>query len=259
MEDRLRQLMTLGREHYLAREYDKAEALLTQVVEEHQGFADVFNMLGVIYHEHGRFTEAETSFENALRINPNYTEAALNLSVTCNDLGKYDRAREIYSQAIARTHDQAGTLDPFARGKLANMHAELGEAYASIGFYGEAVREYRNALELCPTFVDLRTRLAGVYRDMGDYEHSMAEFAQIKLSNPDYLPARIAHGVTLFSLGRLDEAIAEWRAVLAQDGNNRTAAAYLRMVQRDGDAPRPGSAVAVEPLPVDASGEITTE
>ena len=36
--------------------------------------------------------DAEEAFENALRLNPRYTEAALNLSVTYNDRGKYERA-----------------------------------------------------------------------------------------------------------------------------------------------------------------------
>jgi len=244
MNDQLRQLIAIGREHYQAREYEKAERCLSQVVEEHQGFADIFNMLGVIYHEQGRFKEAEESFEGALRINPNYTEAALNLSVTCNDLGKYDRARELYSQAIARTHEQPGSVDPFARGKLANMHADLGEVYASIGFYDESVREYKNALELCPSFVDLRTRLANVYRDKGDYDAAMAEFAQIKAASPDFLPARVSLGVTLYSLDRADEAKAEWRAVLDRAPDNRAAAAYLRMVERADGAPKPGSAIS---------------
>ena len=56
MDVRLRQLMYLAREHYENREYEKAEPLLRQVVSEHQGFADIFNLLGVIQHSQSRFT-----------------------------------------------------------------------------------------------------------------------------------------------------------------------------------------------------------
>ncbi|MBT8494342.1 MAG: tetratricopeptide repeat protein, partial [Deltaproteobacteria bacterium] len=82
MNDELRHLFILGREHYHAGDYDLAETYLSQVVDEHPHFADVFNMLGVIHHGQGRFSEAEEAFEKALALNPNYTEAALNLSVT---------------------------------------------------------------------------------------------------------------------------------------------------------------------------------
>jgi tetratricopeptide (TPR) repeat protein len=98
-------------------------------------------MLGVIYHAQGRFSDAEEAFEHALKINPRYTEAALNLSVTYNDRGKYDRAREVYTKAVAASVGQPNALDRFARGKLANMHADVGAAYAG-SHVDEAVREY---------------------------------------------------------------------------------------------------------------------
>src|SRR5262245_48397975 len=123
MDEALRRLITLGREHYRARDYDAAEQVLSEIVKEHRGFADVFNMLGVIRHDRGRLEEAREAFENALRLNPGYTEAALNLSVTYNDLGLYRQAREVYVRVIQRTRAAPRSLDPFVKGKLANMHA----------------------------------------------------------------------------------------------------------------------------------------
>ena len=206
-------------------------------------FPDVFNMLGVMYHANGRFTEAEEAFENALRLNPNYTEAALNLSVTYNDRGKYDKAREIYSRMMTNSYDQPRGLDPFARGKIANMHADLGEVYAGFGMHDEAVREYSKSLDLCPEFVDLRVRLGNVYRDMGLFNAAVAEFQHAKQLRPEYLPARINLGVTLFSLGRKDEAIKEWEEVLTHDPENKSARLYLKMI-KDEHGPQAGSALA---------------
>ncbi|HVK72211.1 MAG TPA: tetratricopeptide repeat protein [Kofleriaceae bacterium] len=242
MSDRLQQLITLGREHYNAGEYDKAEPYLAQAVAAKPTFADVYNMLGVIYHAQGRFQDAEESFESALRINPNYTEAALNLSVTYNDRGKYDQAREIYARVVTNSYAASRNLDPFARGKLANMHADLGAAYAGLGLYDESVREYKNALELCPDFVDLRVRLGNVYRDMGQHHSAILEFEAAKRLKPDYLPARISLGVVLFSLDRKDEAVREWQEVVAREPRNKNATLYLRMV-KDGAGPQPGSAL----------------
>ena len=231
MDDRLRQLLTLGREHFQAREYEQAEKCLSEVVKEHRGFADIFNILGLIYHQQGRFEHAQEAFEEAIRINPNYTEAALNLAVTYNDLGKYAQAREIYSRTIARSHASPRCLDSFARGKIANMHADLGAAYAGIALYSEAVNEYRKALELCPTFADLRTRLANVYRDMGDLQAALVELEIVKQQNPRYVPGRVSLGVTLFSLGRRDEAQPEWEAALAFDPQHKAAKFYMQMVR----------------------------
>jgi len=230
LEEHDKQLLALGREHYSHKEYDKAETYLSEFIQKNRSFPDVFNMLGVIYHERGRLLQAQQMFEEALKLNPNYTEAALNLAVTYNDLGKYEQAREVYSKIVATSRAQPRLLDPFARGKIANMHADVGSAYADFGFYEEAVAEYRKALDLCPTFVDIRTKLAMTYRDMGKPEHAVREFDEVKSQNPHYLPARIHLGVTLYSLGRVEDAIREWNEVLAIDPENKSARVYLQLV-----------------------------
>ncbi len=230
MDDRLRQLMHLAREHYESREYDKAEPLLEQIVREHRGFADMFNMLGVVNHSASRFGQAEAAFKEALRVNPRYTEAALNLAVTLNDLGRYVEARDIYARAIETSRAEPRYLDPFAKGKLANMHAETGDAYAGLGLLTEAEREYRTALALCPAFVDIRNKLGSTLRDGGDKEGALKEYAAAKAEAPRYIPARVNLGVTLYSLGRKDEARKEWESVLADEPGNKSARMYLDIV-----------------------------
>ena len=82
MDEQTKDFLKLGRDAYRKKEYSRAEDYLTRVAEQHDDFADVFNMLGVIYHDRGLFTKAQQNFERALAINPRYTEAALNLAVT---------------------------------------------------------------------------------------------------------------------------------------------------------------------------------
>src|SRR5512136_3492545 len=143
MDEILREKLQLGRFHYARREYARAEQYLTQVVEGQPTFADVYNMLGVCYHDQGQYQKAQRSFEAALRINPAYTDAALNLAITYNDTGKYAEAQEVYQQALSRSGAAQGRLDHFVRGKLGNMYADLGDVFLSSGLYAEAVGEYQ--------------------------------------------------------------------------------------------------------------------
>src|SRR5215469_15609118 len=129
MDEHTKQLLLLGREHYQKRELEKAEQMLRQVLDHEDRLADVHEMLGVICHTRGNFIEAEHHFERALSINPGYTEAALNLAVTYNDRGKYEAARQVYARIKGAPGGSVQGLDPFARGKLANMHADIAQAY----------------------------------------------------------------------------------------------------------------------------------
>lgn len=225
-----------GREHYEAREYDKAEAYLLKVADSER-FADVMNMLGVIYHDKGQVARAQSYFESALRINANYTEAALNLAVTYNEQGQYDQAKRIYAHITTRPQGPGRDIEPFARGKLTNMHADLGRAYAELSMWDKAADQYRAALELSPEFVDIRTRLGQLLKDAGDLGGAIDELTAAIEQRPSFVPAYISLGVTHFAQGDRDAARKAWQGVLAVDPDNRTAAMYLRMVDQLGSNP----------------------
>jgi tetratricopeptide (TPR) repeat protein len=237
LDDTLRQSLTLGRAYYEKKDYARAEQYLAQVVEQNQSFADVYNMLGVIYHDAGHYQKAQRAFEAALRINPGYTDAALNLAVIYNDTGKYQAAQDTYRQAISRSGAAPGQLDRFVKGKLANMYADVGDVWLSAGAFAEAVGEYERALALCPTFVDIRARLAAAHRDSGQRDRAIAEYEEIVRQNPSYVPARLSLGLALQGAGRRDEAVRQWEAVLAVSPGNRNAEMYLKMAGADPSSP----------------------
>lgn len=232
MEDNLKQSIALGREHYSKREYDKAERHLQKVVSMGaHGFADIHNMMGVIHHDRGRLEEARDEFQRALDINPRYTEAALNLAVTHNDLGDYQSAQQTYRKAIGRDTHESGLPDPFARGKIANLHAEIAQAYVDLDMHNEAIQEYRSAIRLCPQFADIRVKLADVYRLVGDLPSARYELSEAIRVRPDYLRARVAMGVVYLVSGQRAQAIDEWEQALKLDPHDKSARMYLRMAK----------------------------
>jgi tetratricopeptide (TPR) repeat protein len=231
MDDTLKQALALGRGYYLKKEYALAEQYLTEVVEQNQSFADVYNMLGVIYHDQGQYQKAQRAFEAALRINPGYTDAALNLAVTYNDTGRYKDAQDTYRHALSRSGASQGKLDRFVAGKLANMYADIGDVFLSAGMFLEAVTEFRRALVLGPGFVDIRVRLAVALRDSGERDAAIAEFEQVVRQNPNYVPARLNLGLSLLAAGRKEEAAKHWEAVLAISPGNRNAEMYLQLAE----------------------------
>jgi Tfp pilus assembly protein PilF len=229
MDERLEDLVHAAREHYTRSEYDAAEPLLARAIERGGDYADVHDMMGVILHDRGDLAGAQRHFSRAAELNPDYTEALLNLAVTHADRGDYDAAREVYDK-LREGH--AGTVeDPFVRGKIANKHAELAQAYLDARCPHDALRELERAVELCPTFPDLRTRLARLYRASDNHALAREHLAAAIQANPRYAPAHVLFGLTMISLGSLDRAVSSFRAALAAEPDNRAAKMYLRLVE----------------------------
>ncbi len=229
MEAKLRRLLTQGREAYGLGRHVEAERHLRELVDAGIDFADIFNMLGVICHEQSRLSEAVEAFERALAINDRYTEAALNLAVTYNDLGRYDDAKSLYDRTVARSEESTNRIDSYVRGKIANMHADLAQAYSDVGAWDEAIFELRKATALRPDFPDLRVRLGELLQQRGELAAARVELEAAVSARPDFVKAHLVLGVVCLSLGDKPRARVAWQAALALEPGQRAAQAYLRM------------------------------
>ncbi|HET6440357.1 MAG TPA: tetratricopeptide repeat protein, partial [Anaeromyxobacter sp.] len=137
-------------------------------------------------------------------------------------------AQEIYRHALSRSGVSQGRLDRYVQGKLANMYADIGDVFLSAGLYAEAVVEYRRALELGPSFADIRCKLAGALRDGGEREAAIAEYEEVVRQTPQYVPALLNLGLSLLAAGRREDAVRRWRTVLEISPGNRSAELYLQ-------------------------------
>lgn len=227
MPTELRELVEVGRKHFESRNYARAEQAFQKILKFGARYADVFNMLGIIYHAEGKFNNAIDSFEEALEINPDYAEATLNLAVLYNDLGEFKKAKALY----ARIQDRKGStdLDPILKGKIANLHAHLGDIYNGISRYGDAIEEYRKALKLCPNFSDIRTKLGISHRERGQHDQAIKEFTEALSHKPHFRLARVQLGLTHFLAGNKEKASKAWKEVLAKDKDDKVVQSYLRL------------------------------
>ena len=150
--------------------------------------------------------------------------------VTLNDLGDYGEARKVYGH-LRKRGGQRAQADAFVKGRIANMHADISQAYSDVGMQMEAIAELEKAAALCPNFPDLRTRLGVQYRDSGDRERALEQFERAKQENPEYLQARLMLGVLHLSTGNHESAEREFSAVLERDPENTGARMYLRIVR----------------------------
>jgi tetratricopeptide (TPR) repeat protein len=225
-----------GRECFESGDLDAALGHLTLLLETCPRFADVHYLVGLVHDQRGDLELAAASFEEALRINPGYAEAFLALASLYERQGQFERSRALAQRlelaASGAPSVEPGEPDPTTRGKLANLHAALGDAYREVGELPDAIDAYRKALERCPTFHDIRQRLGIALREAGLASQAIQEFRRILRANPSYLDAAVQVGLTCYTLGRCEDAVAEWEKVLERDPSRDDARMYLRMVCR---------------------------
>lgn len=238
MASEIRQVVQQATAAFEAGNYEEAEALLLQIMGKTPTYANVYNMLGFIAGQGDAPEKAAALFRQALSLNPNYTEARLNLVLTLTEMGAYDQAAEEASKLEVREPTSPQQLSLGVRGKLANAHADLGKKYHELGLYAEAVAEFDKALRLCPTFPDIHNRRAVSCRELGRYAEAKASLLKALELKPNYVEAHVNLGVLHQKLGNLTEAVKSWERALQLDPKHRLARIYLKQATVPGPAAR---------------------
>ncbi|GAB4388854.1 MAG: hypothetical protein Kow0025_10660 [Thermodesulfovibrionales bacterium] len=230
MSEAVKEVYARGKELYEKGEYAEAETLLREVVNSHPHYVDVHNKLGVISGLSGRHAEAAGHFEDALRINPTYIEAFLNLIITYNEMGELKKAEEVFLRLTRTVHAGAsGTLDHFTAGKLANEHYRIGNIYYDYSLFDEAIEEYKKALRLRPGLPDVHTKLGITLMEKGRYNEAIRQFNLAKEANPGYGLAWLHLGILFYTKGHTGLAFREWEEALRRNPGLRAAEAFLRL------------------------------
>ena len=225
------QLIQRGRDAYERRDYVAALADFREVVEHHPDFADVRHLMGLCLSFLGQPEGALEQFDRALEENPAYIEAHLNRAITLNELGRYDEAREAFDRAAACERESGGRFPASVSARIANAHNAVGELYMAASAPREAAEQFRKALELRPTYPDIRNRLGDALMQQGDLHGARTEFERALEGNGRFLQGRLNLGLAHFRLGDYPAAREQWEECRAQDPNSPQVRAYLRLLE----------------------------
>ena len=231
MEPELKQLLDQATASFQAADYEKAEPLLVALAERPPVYANVYNMLGFIYSQRGLPEKAVELFRRALAVNPNYTEAQLNLTITLADMGVYEQALDELGKAQARERRAGAPVPSPVRDRLANAHANLGRLYHELRLFERAVAEFDKALTWAPRFADLHWHRAHSLAEEGALDEAARELLKALEINPRYTQAYLDLGLVFLRRGNRDQAVQAWQKAQTLDPENRLAKIYLRQVE----------------------------
>ena len=220
-------------ERFALQDYYGAIHLLVDVVDGGREYADVHHLLGLCWSLLGQDGRALEAFDRALELNPRYLEAHVHRGLVLNALGRTDDAREAFLAAAAERRPGVAGLPSDVAARLANAHAELGEACADAGALDRAIEQYRAACELGPTFPDLRYRLGRLLLEAGRTLEAREELERVVAERPAFVDAQATLGLARYLSGDAGGAEEVWRACLAARPENARVEAYLAMLERN--------------------------
>lgn len=188
---------------------DQALAALHRSIELSPENADAHYLIGFVLGDLGRHEEARMSTKRAIQLNPSLSRAQANLSID-----RYNTAR--YNELVPeRQERRSSALELSTDGHLA--HYNLGLAFRQKGYYAEALKEYRLALDRNEDENLVRQAMAEVHLLKKDAAAAIELYDQILLAQKDSPKLWCERGVALHQQGQHAAAAASYRRALQID------------------------------------------
>jgi tetratricopeptide (TPR) repeat protein len=208
--------------------------------DDPMGMALAHHAGALAMHFSGRYAEAVEFYEQAQKIYLTLgreVEAARIVRATIDALmylGRYDDAVAAFAAAQGLGGVDHTGFPAQEASRLANLHAELAEAYIEAGGVTDAIEQYAKAAKLRPEFLDLRHRLARLRLDAGDAALARSELEAIVELRPSFVEARAALGMACYLLGDTAAARTAWERCRTERPDDARITAYLALLARVG-------------------------
>ncbi|MFT3781583.1 MAG: tetratricopeptide repeat protein [Nibricoccus sp.] len=213
-----------------------------------------WNNLGAAYSEHGRYTEARPFYEKAVELNPRYALAHSNLAGAYAKTGFPDKALKEYEEALALNPELLTAHRGYATSLSdANRFAEAlaqhqfilervpddlealngaGTCLQLLGQNREAEKMFVTALALSPKAknFDTHVNLGAIYATTGRLDEAVREFRYVLAQSPNYAQAHNNLANALVSQGQLSEAVEHYKQAIAAQPDNMEARYNLGIV-----------------------------
>ncbi len=233
MEERHRDMLAQGKKLFAQENWHGALKYLTDFVDEVEGFADVYNMIGVSFLQLSNPEAAKQALKRSLEINPGFREARMNMLLCCNELGEDPMPWMI---TPSPTESEEMVSEDLAN-KVANMYKDIGSLFLQTNRPALAVEEFRRALQWRDGFHDIRMLLAQALREQNLYEEAQTEYESILEAKPNYVQAFVQRGLCYYYAGELDKARLSWEKAKEIDPESRLVAVYLSKLESHSKEP----------------------
>ncbi len=216
---------------------------------------DLYFLLGDVAETRDHAADAERFYARVLKVEPSHAEAAYRLGVLAREKGTLDAAYQLFNRVV--TNDPKHTQALFGLGQLLIERGATAQGEALLARHARLRRiEALGFLDESDAFQCIV--LGNHHALAGELEPALAEFTRAVELEPDNRDARSYRAAVLLDVGRIEEALMEFKKVLARDPNHAHALTALADFHLSaGDDPRrePGRGLDLAQRAVAATAE----
>jgi len=230
--------------------YDKALEINPNYAQAYAGLSEVYSFRGFYRYEvkdeyEEYYNKSYQNMKKALQHGPNLKETQRALALNYLHLSREKDAEAAANRVLQMDPNDAESLyivwaangkrpnDPGIRNalrinpNLVMAHVDLGTAYFfKTGNYKKAAAHFKKAVELADS-PQLHNYLGTVLRTQGYYPRAISEYMRALELEPNFAPAQMNLGITLYYMNKFNESIAKEKKAIALNPNYPDAYFFL--------------------------------
>lgn len=174
---------------------EEAKATYQEAIRLRPDFAIAHGNLASCFYDQGNYRRAIHSYKHALQLEPNFPDACNNLGNAYRETGDLDESIRCYRTCLSLKPDHP------------HAYNNLGNSLKDKGMIKESIQCYVTACRLLPNFAAAHSNLASVLKEQGKVDQAIAHYQEALRIDPKFADAYSNLGNAFKDLGRLEEAI----------------------------------------------------
>ncbi len=209
--DSVNEIISLIKDGDLELAQNKVKSLLLEFPS-----SDVLlNLRGTIFLKKKEYEIAKSNFFKALKINPHFISAKINLGIVYQNLGKSEEALKCFKE-------------------ITSVDNVLPEAYNNMGFilytqnkYSEAIKQLNKAIELKKDYAEAFLNLGIVHLNLKKYQEAIKFFSQCLVHNKKLISVYYYLGECYKNISNIDKALSYYALSHHEKTNSRILECYF--------------------------------
>ena len=177
---------------------EQTVSLSESLAKQYPNALILYDILGAAYMGLKNTEKTIASYQKALQLNSNHTDAYNNMGMALYDQGRFDDAVESYKKAI--------NLEP----GFADAHYNLGNALQQMGDLKQAIESYKASLALSPDDAEVLLIFGNALKSYGNFDQAIEVYARALTIDPTLASAKTSMEVAIDEQARIDKVISDY-------------------------------------------------